>query len=173
MTVDLWASGELQQDLHYRVMVGDGFNTFSLRGAELDANLAYSGSVWWEPYGSFSPGFAGLEYHDMLAVRLGQRLTYTRIDGAISETSLFDHGYFVQGGVFAVLERLKLFAIGSQVIDEFGTGNQVSAGFNWYFQDKRGSRFTIDATYLDDAPVQQSRTGYVAGPTGTLIRAQP
>ncbi|WP_404306354.1 porin [Neorhodopirellula lusitana] len=86
--------------------------------------------------------------------------------------SLFDHGFFVQGGAFVIPQKLELFARGSQVNGEFGSGDEVAAGFNWYLFNKRSARFTFDVTSINDSPAQQSRTGYVAGESGTLFRSQ-
>ncbi|KLU05398.1 hypothetical protein RISK_002605 [Rhodopirellula islandica] len=86
--------------------------------------------------------------------------------------SLFDHGFFVQGGAFVIPQTLELFARASQVNGEYGSGNEVSAGFNWHLFNQRSARFTFDVTSIDDSPAQQSRTGYVAGESGTLFRSQ-
>ncbi|EKK03399.1 phosphate-selective porin O and P [Rhodopirellula baltica SH28] len=86
--------------------------------------------------------------------------------------SQFDQGFFVQSGVFVIPETLELFARGSQVNGEYSSGHEVSAGFNWYLFNKRSARFTFDVTSIDDSPAQQSRTGYVAGESGTLFRSQ-
>ncbi|QDT01942.1 hypothetical protein K227x_03120 [Rubripirellula lacrimiformis] len=86
--------------------------------------------------------------------------------------SLFDHGFFVQAGAFVIPQTLELFARGSQVVGQFGSGDEISAGFNWYLFNQRSARFTFDVTSIDDSPAQQSRTGYVAGESGTLFRSQ-
>lgn len=242
MTAGIWADGELGEGVFYRGLIGNGFNTFSLQAGELDSNLAYSGMLWWEPLGSFGPGFSDLEYHETPVVRVGNAMTYTHNDrgatgdpgpeqtvirlsdgtqlvapGAIAPgvtvnefdialyavhfgvkyrgicvtseyflrwlsslrgngplpiDSLFDHGYFVQGGFFVVPQRLELFTTGSYVTGDYGSGSQIGGGANWYLKGHRGSRFTLDVGYLDHSPAEQDRTGYVAGASGTLVRIQ-
>jgi hypothetical protein len=242
ITAGIWAQGALRPDLFYQAMIGDGFNTFSLRAAELDPNLAYSGLTWWEPLGSFGIGFSDLEYHESLSIRLGHGLTYAANDadpigepgpeqtvirltdgtrlvergalapgvtvnqfdlslysvhlglkyrgmsfsteyflrwltslagtGPLPVNSIFDHGFFAQGGGFLVPERLELYARGSLVTGDFGTGTAVASGVNWYAGGKRGARFTFDAAYVDDSPTSQNRTGFVAGGSGALFRVQ-
>ncbi|MEM9585689.1 MAG: porin [Planctomycetota bacterium] len=242
ITAGLWAIGDVTERLHYQALVGDGFNTFSLRAAELDTRLAYSGLVWWEPMGEFGVGFSDLEDHQSLALRLGHGLTQTTNEssptdqpgpeqtvirltdgtrlvepgalaagvtvnafdiwlytahlgikyrgfsfsselflrwlrnlqgtGGTSLPSLFDQGFFVQASKFVVPKRVELFARGSQVHGDAGTGDELSAGVNWYLFEERSARFTFDVTSIDDSPAQQSRTGYVAGGSGTLLRAQ-
>ncbi len=80
ITAGVWAQGQLSDRLHYHVLVGDGFNTFTLQAAELDTNLAYSALVWWEPFEPFGPGFSDLEYHENLSVRTGHGFTYAAND---------------------------------------------------------------------------------------------
>ena len=242
ITAGIWANGELCDGLFYQALVGDGFNTFTLRAAELDTNLVYSGSMWLEPLGSFGTGFSDVETHNQLAIRFGHGYTYERKDseptgepgpeqtlirlsdgtrlvetGALAPgvtvnrfvialyaahfglkyrglsfsteyfyrrlsslegtaplpfASIDDRGFFVQGGVFLVPQRLELYAIGSEVTGEFGTGSEIAAGLNWYIDGRRGSRCTFDVAHLEDSPAQQDRTGYVAGASGTLFRVQ-
>ncbi|WP_419192552.1 porin [Kolteria novifilia] len=97
----------------------------------------------------------------------------TQIDGngALPVSSLFDQGFMAQTGLF-VLPKVELYAIGSFVTGDFGSGSQVTGGANWYVRGTRNWRVTFDATALDTSPAQQARTGYQAGATGPLIRAQ-
>ncbi|TWU57643.1 porin [Rubripirellula reticaptiva] len=242
ITAGVWAIGKLTDDISYHALVGNGFNTLSLRASELDTQFAYSFLSWWEPRGDFGSGFSDIESHQQLAARVGHGLTYTRNDSSIdaqagaeqtvirlsdgtrlnepgalepgvsvnafdlwlysihmgtkwrglsfssevflrwlrniegtageSLPSQFDHGFFVQGGAFIIPEQLECFARGSQVFGNQGRGDEVSAGLNWYLFNQRSARFTFDVTSIGDSPAQQSRTGYVAGASGTLLRAQ-
>ncbi|WP_345682077.1 porin [Novipirellula caenicola] len=92
--------------------------------------------------------------------------------GGTQLESLFDSGFYVQSGVFVIPKKLELFARGSAVTGNFGTGSEVAAGVNWHLFDARSARFTFDVTDIRDSPAEQSRTGYVAGESGTLVRAQ-
>jgi hypothetical protein len=78
MTTGIWADGEPLAGLHYRALIGNGFNTFSLRSSELDTNFVYSGMLWLEPLGEFGAGFSDFERHAQPVVRLGNALTYNR-----------------------------------------------------------------------------------------------
>ena len=80
MTAGIWAEGELRPGLHYHALIGDGFNTTSLKSTQLDDNLAFSGMLWWEPLGDFGRGFSDLECHPDGVLRLGQALTFSRQD---------------------------------------------------------------------------------------------
>ncbi len=92
--------------------------------------------------------------------------------GGAELESLFDNGFYVQGGAFVIPKKLELFARGSAVTGNFGTGSEVAAGLNWHLFDERSARLTLDVTDVRDSPAEQSRTGYVAGASGTLVRMQ-
>ena len=69
-------------NLFYHVMVGNSLNTLAIPTTKIDTNLAYSGSVWWEPLGSYGPGEASndLERQPTPVVRLGSSYTHARED---------------------------------------------------------------------------------------------
>jgi hypothetical protein len=81
-TQGVWATGEPVDGLYYNVMIGNSLNTLQIGAGKIDANLAYSGSVWWEPLGSYGPGEANndLEGHETPVVRLGTSFTRARED---------------------------------------------------------------------------------------------
>jgi len=79
-TLGIWAIGEPIEDVHYRVMIGNGFNTTDLEsatssGSQIDTKFAYAGSVWWDPLATYGKGYADLEQHEDLAVRIGATVT--------------------------------------------------------------------------------------------------
>lgn len=86
--------------------------------------------------------------------------------------SIFDHGFFAQSSAFVIPQSLEVFVRGSQVTGEHGSGHEISAGLNWYLFGARNARGTFEVTSLEDSPAEQSRTGYVAGGSGTLFRVQ-
>ena len=69
-------------------------------------------------------------------------------------------------------KRLEVYAIGSQVTGDFGTGTEFGGGLNWYVGGQRGNRFSAEVTDVRDSPAEQDRTGFVAGASGTLFRVQ-
>ena len=81
-TQGVWATGEPVENLYYSVMVGNSLNTLEIGTGKIDANMAYSGSVWWEPLGSYGPGQAynDLEKHSSPVVRVGSSFTRSRED---------------------------------------------------------------------------------------------
>jgi len=85
-TQGVWANGEPVKGLHYLAFVGNGLNTLNISANKIDTNLLLSGSVWWEPLGSYGgPGRARNMYDDYFAsktvrIRLGTAYTWSRED---------------------------------------------------------------------------------------------
>lgn len=89
----------------------------------------------------------------------------------IASTSAF--GGFVKGGMFIVPRETELYARSSYVTGAYGSGYELGGGFNQFFlPGKDNLFFTCDAAWLQNSPAGQNRTGFVAGQTGLLIRAQ-
>lgn len=78
MTTGVWAEGEPLDGVHYHAMIGNGFNSISLKSGELDTHFVYAGALWAEPLGDFGVGFSDFENHEELVLRLGSALTYSR-----------------------------------------------------------------------------------------------
>ncbi|NOX53963.1 MAG: porin [Planctomycetes bacterium] len=75
-SIGIWAIGEPIEDFHYRFMVGNGYNTTDLKPSQVDEQFVYSGSIWWEPLGSFGKGYADLEHREAPVVRIGTSFSY-------------------------------------------------------------------------------------------------
>lgn len=75
-SLGVWAIGEVAEDLHYRAMIANGFNTSDLGAAEVDNKFAYSGTMWWDPCAPYGSGYADLEQHEDLAMRVGASATF-------------------------------------------------------------------------------------------------
>ena len=84
-TVGIWAIGEPIENLHYRVMLGNGFSSADLSPSSIDDNFMYSGSTWWDPWGDYGTGASDLQWHCTPVVRVGHSFTYAKqspeIDG--------------------------------------------------------------------------------------------
>jgi hypothetical protein len=66
-----------------------------------------------------------------------------------------------------------LYARTSYVTGAYGAGYELGGGFNQFFlPGKDNLFFTCDAAWLERSPAGQNRTGFVAGQTGLLVRAQ-
>ncbi|HQR07166.1 MAG TPA: hypothetical protein PLN21_10110 [Gemmatales bacterium] len=79
-TQGVWATGEPVDSVFYNVMIGNSLNTLQINASKIDVNMAYSGSVWWEPWGSYGVAYNDLEKHANPAIRLGSCFTRARED---------------------------------------------------------------------------------------------
>jgi hypothetical protein len=86
-TQGAWASGEPVEGLSYLAFVGNGLNTLSISATKIDTNLALSGTVWWEPLGSYGGGIGKSRnmYDDYFSsekvrIRVGTSFTRSRED---------------------------------------------------------------------------------------------
>jgi hypothetical protein len=78
MSPGIWASGEPLRDLHYIAMVANSVNGLDLAGNRIGSNMAFGGSLWWEPCGKFGPGPSDIEWHERPTPRIGTSLTFSR-----------------------------------------------------------------------------------------------
>jgi hypothetical protein len=64
-TQGAWIDGEPLKGFHYELFVGDGLNTLTVPTGKIDPHLVYSGSVWWEPLGTYGiPGTRARSMYD-------------------------------------------------------------------------------------------------------------
>jgi hypothetical protein len=83
-TQGVWATGEPLKNLNYMAFIGNGLNTLNISANKIDANLLFSGSVWWEPLGAYGePGKSRNMYDDYFAsrktrIRIGSAYTRSR-----------------------------------------------------------------------------------------------
>ena len=91
---------------------------------------------------------------------------------------LFDHGFWLQAGKFIVPRKLQLLSRWSRVVGDTGTlgledqsADEIAGGFAWYFRDQN-AKLTVDATYLNGAPISASSLDVFPGDAGWLVRTQ-
>ncbi len=105
---------------------------------------------------------------------------FRNIDGFEGATvpELFDHGFWLQLGKFIVPGRLQLLSRWSRVNGNSGTlglnnqsAEEIAGGFVLYFRDQH-AKLTLDATYLDGAPISSSALDISPGDMGWLFRTQ-
>ncbi|TWT83991.1 Phosphate-selective porin O and P [Planctomycetes bacterium CA13] len=91
---------------------------------------------------------------------------------------LFDHGMWLQLGYFAIQDKLQILARWSSVSGNSGTlgqenqnANEIAGGAVWYFRGQH-VKLTVDATYLDGAPISSSALDIAPGDEGWLYRTQ-
>ena len=146
-SVGIFTTGEPVDNLYYEVMIANGIATSDLDFGEVDKNFAYSGTVFWDPWGNYGKGYTDLEWHEDIAALVGTSFTYAGVQGRDVE-GLPSQEFF----------SLRL-ANGSRVIEEglFAPGVTVSnldfylwaidAGMKWQGFSANGELFY---RWLDD-----------------------
>jgi hypothetical protein len=91
---------------------------------------------------------------------------------------LFDHGFWLQSGYFLIPQRLEVLARWSRVTGNSGTlggadlsSDERAVGLVRYFR-QHAAKLTVDATYLDGAPVNSFALDIAPGAIGWLMRTQ-
>lgn len=93
-------------------------------------------------------------------------------DGPLPLDSIFQHGFYVEGGWFLVPRKLDANVRYSQVDGRFGNASEYAAGINWYPLDSAYLKLSFDVTWLDGSPLQNTTSDILVGDDGTLFRTQ-
>jgi len=93
-------------------------------------------------------------------------------DGPLITDDVFDHGFYVETGYFLIPHHLELNARTSQIFGDFGDRSEYAAGVNWFIKGTHGLKLSLDGTYLDGSPADNSGTNYRLGARGVMVRTQ-
>ena len=74
----VWITGQPLQGLFYYAGIYNNFNASTLNALRASTQMTYSANLWWEPLGTFGPGYSDEEYHETLVLRTGTSLTFQR-----------------------------------------------------------------------------------------------
>lgn len=157
-------------------------------GAVENSSIRLSDGTLITQTGAFAPGVT-LQSYDISLLAIDAAYKYRGMslstewylqdlfalkgNGPLPTTSTLATGGTVRGGCFVLPQTIEAFLRASLVTGRYGTGSESAGGFNWFpMPGKSNLRFTFDTAWLDGSPASQSRTGYVAGQTGLLIRTQ-
>ena len=96
-TTGVWLHGEPAEGVFYNFNIGNGFWTTDMKPSQIDDNFGFAGSVWWEPWGAFGPGYSDLECHECPVIRIGNSFAFSDIDpttavGELARIRLVDSG---------------------------------------------------------------------------------
>jgi hypothetical protein len=83
-TNGIWVQGEPFDRRYYRMMLGDGFNTFGLQPVpeQIDDNFVYAVSLWADlGEGTYGRGYSDLKWHERLVAEVGTSFTFARDEG--------------------------------------------------------------------------------------------
>ncbi|AMV38327.1 hypothetical protein VT85_12895 [Planctomyces sp. SH-PL62] len=131
MTGGVWATGELFKDFHYVAKIGNALNSSPLNASRKGFGMAYSGTVWWEPLGSFGPGFSDLEYHDKLAVRIGTSQTTARDDRQLDPAQAFPENTQTRLSDGTPVFETGALAPGVTLLRQTSMTSAFDLGFKW------------------------------------------
>ena len=92
--------------------------------------------------------------------------------GTFLRSSTFDHGGLGYLSWCFVPRTCEIYARSSVVTGPYGTGQEYGGGFNWYVNQSRQGRFTLEALTMNRNPAQNILYPYRAGYTGTAIQTQ-
>jgi len=160
-TQGVWATGEPVDGLYYNVMVGNSLNTLQIGAGKIDANLAYSGSVWWEPLGSYGPAEAynDFEKHADPVIRLGTSLTRAREDRFTDSSKTAPDNIQIHNSDGTLFFETGSLAPGVTVLLADYTMWALDAGFKYEGLALNGQYyFRWLNNFRTDGPVPQSST---------------
>ncbi|MCC9600279.1 OprO/OprP family phosphate-selective porin [Stieleria sp. JC731] len=113
--------------------------------------------------------YMGWSFDSEIYMRWIESLT---ADQPLPQSSLEQHGFYVEGGRFLIPKRLDANLRYSQVSGMFGNGLEYAVGFNWYPLSVPQVKVTFDITELDSSPLQSTPSDILVGDDGTLFRTQ-
>ncbi|MDX2039410.1 MAG: hypothetical protein SFX72_22380 [Isosphaeraceae bacterium] len=139
----VWILGQPTDHLYYRAMMSNGFNTLNLQPQSLNNRFAWSGSVWWEPWGSYGRGYADVQNREEAAIRLGASYVFARGRGSQNDSDavenspvrLSDGTIITVPGAIAPGVTLQTYDISLASIDLSYKYRGLGLSTEFYFQD--------------------------------------
>lgn len=146
-SIGLWAEGEIAEDVFYRAMLANGFNTQDLRAStsphEIDNSLAYAVSSYWDVFGDYGKGYADINHSCDLLARIGHSFTYApnhgqdNLAGTRAEESTFrlsDGSLLTAPGVLGPGAQVREFDVYLYAVDAAFKYQGWSLNSEYYFR---------------------------------------
>jgi hypothetical protein len=92
--------------------------------------------------------------------------------GTFERQSVYDHGGMAYLAWCLVPRTYEVYARSSVVTGPYGTGQEYGGGMNYYINQSRQARLTLEALSIDKSPAQNFIYPYRAGYSGTAIQTQ-
>ncbi|MEZ6048789.1 MAG: porin [Planctomycetaceae bacterium] len=94
LTVGIFVLGELPQNIHYEMMIGNGYSTSNFPDSTIDDRLSFAATNYIEPLGDFGPQIVDFNHSPDPLVRFGHSFVYSPFSGRAAgvptaETSVF------------------------------------------------------------------------------------
>jgi len=97
---------------------------------------------------------------------------FQTIGGPVPMSSIFDHGFQVQGMHMVVPKKLGLYATYGKVFDDFKRNPyEISEGANFYPSGTRSWRLNLHLIHIRKSPAASNFGFYTSGQTGTTLSA--
>lgn len=93
-------------------------------------------------------------------------------DLPLATRSLFQRGWYVEGGRFLIERKWDVNARYSQVSGSQGDATEFALGTNWFPLDTTNLKLSFDVTAINNSPLQNPASDILAGDDGTLFRTQ-
>lgn len=91
--------------------------------------------------------------------------------GFVPVTSLFDHGFSIQGSSMIVPELVQAYVTGSMIFGQYGDPWELALGANIYPFKRKEVRFNVQGLWLNRSPVGGSSLLAVVGGSGWVFSA--
>jgi hypothetical protein len=172
-TQGVWASGEPVKGLNYLMMLANGLNTLNISAAKIDTNLAFSGSLWWEPLGPYGGTAGQMVSGSGVPEALGVT-GKSRFDasGPLPLKSTFDHGGEFSASYFVKPKTWMPYIRGSWVIGQFGNSYEYGGGVKWFYLPTERTWLQAELFRVNKSPYSGTFTPYTAGLTGWVPMLQ-
>jgi hypothetical protein len=117
---------------------------------------------------------AGAKYHgfSFQSEYYWRRLSNFQANGPLPLTSIFDHGFQVQGMQMVVPKLVGMYLTYGQVFDDFDRRPyEISGGANYWPSGTRSWRLNLHLIHVRKSPAASNFGFYTAGQSGTTISA--
>jgi hypothetical protein len=90
----------------------------------------------------------------------------------LANASVYQKGFYVEGGRFLIPRKIDVNARYSQVSDLTASASEYALGGTWFPMKNSLLKLNFDATYLDGSPLQNTASDILVGDNGVLLRSQ-
>ena len=82
------------------------------------------------------------------------------------------HGFYLEGGFFAIPQRLEFNSQFAYVSGKQGATNSFATGLSYYPLETYYLKLGLDVTFIDGSPVNSTGSDILVGDSGMLVRTQ-
>ncbi len=124
-SVGVWAIGQPWNGVNYRAMIANAYRSADLSFLELDRELVFASSFWWDVFDNFGAGIPDLQWHETPAFRIGTSMTHAsqgrlpafQPSGEVDFVRLTDGTRLTQTGALAPGVTVDRFLINLFAVD--------------------------------------------------------